>query len=346
MKAPLFFRHGQHIKPHYAPTAGSARGRAGKSTATERPDGKLSGVVTRFDKHQRVKTNPISMGLIDGVWNDAIRYTSRQIGLSGLSIIAGIFCFLVGLYAALHGSGIYLTRIRSIFDLDFYLYPPIFFLAGLLALLWSIRLELFRPIDEPTIFDRKHRKVYRVFCETQPGIKGLFKPWPLVACEYDWDLIDVEHIATVAAGGSTVSRKHTLMFIVRKSADDPTIIDSFNIGNSLILGDQTTPAMWEHIRRFMEESGPALPGAEVVLKPEPGLGLWERFRRITPLSKQYWDYWRAELPLMLFAHVMFPFMILWVFFRWLSDKTAKLIEWPKEVMEAINADFQMGRDNK
>ena len=51
---------------------------------------------------------------------------------------------------------------------------------------WSIRLELFQPIDQPTIFDRKHRKVYRIFSESQPGWKGLFKPWPMRACEYDW----------------------------------------------------------------------------------------------------------------------------------------------------------------
>jgi hypothetical protein len=339
MKAPLLFQHGQHIKPHYAPISGSTRGRAGKSTANDRPDRKLSGVVTRFDKHQRVNTNPIAMGLIDAVWKDAIRYTSRQIGLSGLPMIAGVLGFIGMCFGSHMMSSIYSERLHSIFDLVFYVFPPFFFMFGLWFLLFAIRIELFRPIDEPTIFDRKHRKVYRVFSETQPGIKGLFKPWPLVACEYDWDLIDVEHIATVTAGASTVSRKHALMFIVRKSADDPTIIDSFNIGNSLILGDQTTPAMWEHIRRFMEENGPALPGMEGVLKPEPELGLWERLRRISPFSMEYWRYWRAELPLMLFAHIMFPFMIMWVFFRWLSDRTAVPIEWPKEVIDAVGPEI-------
>ena len=58
-------------------------------------------------------------------------------------------------------------------------------LGGLLLFLLSIRLELFRPIDEPVIFDRENRKVYLIARGVASGWRGLFKPWPIRAYEYD-----------------------------------------------------------------------------------------------------------------------------------------------------------------
>jgi hypothetical protein len=216
------------------------------------------------------------------------------------------------------------------------------FLAWLAV--YAIRLELFRPIDEPTIFDRKHRKVYRIFCEAQPGLKGLFKPWPLRACEYEWDLIDAEHNARLVTTGSTVRRDSSLVFNVRKSVDDPTIIDSFNIGNSLIFSlDETVAATYEHIRRFMEEGGPPLPEGESLPQPKPRKGFWARVWLATPFSPSYWRAWRDELPMMLLAHVVFPLTIvlggLWLFFNWLAVATSRPIEWPPEVVAAVGPEI-------
>nr|WP_315189124.1 DUF6708 domain-containing protein [uncultured Albidiferax sp.] len=211
---------------------------------------------------------------------------------------------------------------------------------GIFFIVWTTRLELFRPLDEPTIFDRQHRKVYRFFCEAQPGFTGLFKPWPMRACAYDWDLIDVEHNATLVTTGATVRREHALIFIVRRSADDPTIIDSFTIGNALILVlDDAVDAAWEHIRRFMEADGPHLPPGASLPEAEPEASLWQRLRNVTPFGRPYWLWWREQLPLMLLAHAVLPvsvvFIGLWIFFGWLSVKTSRPVEWPAEVLAAV-----------
>jgi hypothetical protein len=184
------------------------------------------------------------------------------------------------------------------------------------------------PRDEPTIFDRKRRKVYRVFREVQPGFKGLFKPWPLIACEYEWDLLDAEHTATVVTTGSTITRQHALVFIVRKSADDATIIDSFNIGNSLLLGETTVAPVYEHIRRFMEDGGPHLPPGETVgggEEPEATPFTWAGYK--------HW--WRAHRGMMVLYHAILPFFVLWGLFNWLARKTSTPIEWPREVLDAV-----------
>lgn len=222
-------------------------------------------------------------------------------------------------------------------------FAPMFALLGICFLmlwLWIIRLELFRPYDEPTIFDRKHRKVYRIFCEAQPGWKGLFKPWPMRACEYDWDLIDAEHNARVVTSGSTVRRDSSLVFIVRKSADDPTIIDSFNIGSPLLMSlDETVAATYEHIRRFMEEGGPAVPEGEPIPEPQIKRGVFGSLWYYSPFQPWYWAAWREELPMMLLGHVLFPLTIvlggLWLFFNRLAVWTSKPIEWPAEVVAAV-----------
>ena len=338
-RAPPLIRHGSHIKPHYAPAPGEADSWTGISTDEARPDGNDTGIVKRFNKCQRAGETPQTLGLIDQIYPQAIRYNANLAGLRGLSIMAGLF--------TLGGVPFFIFMEWDSFGRGEWVSTSIFLvrvvLAGTTIFLWSARLELFRPIDEPTIFDRKHRKVYRVFCEAQPGWTGLFKPWPMRAVEYDWDLIDAEHTATLVTTGSTVRREHALVFIVRRSAADPTIIDSFNIGNSLIMvTDDAVDATWEHIRRYMEEDGPPLPPGETITVTEPKKSLWQKLLNISPLRSTYWSWWREQLPLMLLAHVLFPisipFVLLWLFLGWLSEKTSRPIEWPPEVVAAVGPD--------
>lgn len=352
MNTPRLIRHGENIKPHYAPAPGQRESWAGKSTPEERPDGNTSGIVKRYSKSKRASEKVMSGGLIAKVSADAIKYTSpAELGLRGLGMIAGALVSSFGVWWSFYTApGIYFWPIDNIFDIPLWFTPPIFFVASILLMLWAIRLELFQPIDQPIIFDRKHRKVYCIFSESQPGWKGLFKPWPMRACEYEWDLIDVEHNASTATTGATIRRDHTLIFIVRRSADDPTVIDSFTIGNSLFVIDDAVDAAWEHIRRFMEESGPPLPNGERLPEAAPRKGLWARVRDVTPLGKPYWEWWRDEFPVMLLAHVLLPlsvvFIGLWVFFGWLAIKTAKPIRWPAEVIASVGPDVAAPTTNQ
>nr|WP_315202675.1 DUF6708 domain-containing protein [uncultured Albidiferax sp.] len=341
MSTPPLMAHGQHVKPHYTPPLGQVNHWAGKSTDAERPDGNASGIVKRYKMHKRASDKPLDMGLIDTCYAQAISYTAKAHGLRGLAFIAGLLGAGFSIFFAFFTAPeIYFWPTRSALDIPLWFFPPLFFALGVFFIVWTIRLEFFRPLDEPTIFDRQHRKVYRFFCEAQPGLKGLFQPWPMRACEYDWDLIDVEHNATLVTTGATVRREHALIFMVRRSADDPTIIDSFTIGNALILVlDDAVDAAWEHIRRFMEEGGAHLTPGESLPTDEPVQSLWQRLRNVTPLSRNYWLWWREQLPLMLLAHALLPlsvvFIGLWIFFGWLSVKTSRPVEWPAEVLEAL-----------
>ena len=103
-------------------------------------------------------------------------------------------------------------------------------------ILKQLRIELFRPEDEPIIFDRKNRKIYRIFREVQPGWKGLFANWPMRQTEHDWDLVDAVHHAVIDANTATISRHHTLVFSVRAGVDDPTVVAAFTVGNGLQMG--------------------------------------------------------------------------------------------------------------
>lgn len=336
MRAPPLIPHGAHVKPHYAPAPGEIDSWAGISTDEARPDGNDTGIVKRYNKRQRASELPQTLGLIGQVYPQAIRYNANLAGLRGLSLMAGLF--------SLWGVQFCVSMVWDSFGRGEWVSTSIFLvmvvLAGTTIFLWTVRLELFRPIDEPTLFDRKHRKVYRVFCEAQPGWTGLFKRWPMRAVEYDWNLIDAEHTATLVTTGSTARREHALVFIVRRSADDPSIIDSFNIGNALIMvTDDAVDAMWEHIRRFMEDNGPHLPPGETITVVEPKTSLWQKLLNISPFRRTYWEWWREQLPLMLLAHVLFPisipFLLLWLFLGWLGEITARPIEWPAEVVEAV-----------
>ncbi len=212
-------------------------------------------------------------------------------------------------------------------------------LSGTAFILKAVRTEFFCLEDEPTIFDRAQRKVYRIFREVQPGFLGLFKPWPVRICAYDWDLLDCEHTATVTGTGSTVTRYHALVFIVGKSAKDPTIIDSFNIGHSYQLGEPTVPAVWEHIRRFMEENGPTLPPGETFapsLRPQT---LLQSLSAVGPFGSNYVLWWKDATGQMILGHLLFPvtipFFLLWGMLNWLSYKTSIRVDWPREIREAI-----------
>jgi hypothetical protein len=339
MSEPKVARHGEHVKPHYAPAPGASEGRAGTSTDEARKDGELSGVVTRYTKGERASSTPIAMGWIKNRYADAIEYTSSPEGMRGLLL-------MIALWGAAIGIGFGVWRLAEELTAEngfngFVVFPPLLFAFGLYMLTLGIRTELFRPSDEPTLFDRAHRKVYRVFRQTHPGIAGLFKPWPLRAAEYDWDLIDVEHQAKLTTTGSTVTRYHALVFIVKRSAADPTIIDSFAVGNSLAMGEQTVPAVWEHIRRFMEERGPHLPPGESLADTTPPHTLWQSLGAVGPFGPKYKQWWYDHPFGMTCLHLILPlslpFFTVWGVCNWLSHKTATPIKWPQEILQAVGA---------
>jgi hypothetical protein len=351
MVIPELLRHGAHIKPDYAGGRGEASTIAGRSTDQERPDGKIDGIVKRFPKKERASDVPTTLGMVRRVHANAIEYLGIADDTRGMFLLFGVigaaFSLWFGLrsWRTLLGEAIADNRF-GISTIIFSIFSFIFILCGVYLILKSVRMELFRPSDEPVIFDRQHRKVYRLFRETHPGLKGLRMRWPMRAVEYDWDLIDVEHIATVTTTGSTVTRYHGLVFIVRRSANDPTIIDSFNVGSGFALGELSVAPVWEHIRRFMEEQGPHLPPGESTAPPPHAPTFWSCVGAVSPFSPRYLWWWRERraffIVIHLFAPVFLPMLTLWGLFNWLSFKSAIDVDWPPEVVAAVASDKSSG----
>jgi hypothetical protein len=216
----------------------------------------------------------------------------------------------------------------------------IFLALGLYGLLMAWHETIGQPEDRPVIFDRKRRKVYRIQREEHRGFRGVFRRWPVLACEYDWDLCDAEHQADLYTTGGTIARNHALMFAVRRSADDPTIIDSFEIGNSYSLGEDLVPNMWEHIRRFMEANGPHLPTPdEPLANREPVQSWWQAMGDVGWFGPNYFKWWRDLPGVTAIGHLISPVAIPMYLLRgtgnYLSRKTAKRYDWPEEVKTAV-----------
>lgn len=335
--------HGERIRQEYAPAPGELAGMAGASTDAERPGGQTSGIVQRYKKGERTYSQPQALGWIKGVYSASIEYAGVTKELKGYAFMMGI-SFSVLFFCGGLASGFILLP-QSVQDDMFGTVVALLIAVAFLAvaayfLVFFLRHDLFRPTDLPIIFDRKSRKVFRILREEQPGLRGVFKPWPIMACEYDWNLVDAEHQADVYTTGGTLHRDHYLMFIVRKSEDDPTIIDSFQVGSSLVLDNKLVDAMWEHIRRFMEEQGPHLPSAKEPLADlQQPVSWWQSMGAVGFLGPNYSQHWR-DAPIITFAlHLAFPvtipMLLLWGTGNWLSYKTAIPVQWPEEVMRAV-----------
>lgn len=332
-------RHGDYVNPECQPLPdGDGSGAFGRSTPEDRPETSGRGIIKRFRKNESVGSRPISFGWIKATYPNAIEYTGITSEARGLLFMWGVFSLLL-----MGGFGVWVWPVPLTAE-EPALYGVFMALACwlfvLFMLLFTNRIELFRPTDEPVVFDRQHRKVYRIFREQAPGWKGLLKPWPLYAVAYDWDLVDAEHNAEISASGTVITQQNALTFFVRKSATDPTIIDFFNVGQIMALTEQSVPAVWEHIRRFMEDNGPHLPPGEAVYAPQPPQNLWRAIRGVMPMGPMPIGQWVASHPFFALVFLALsplfgPLFLIAGIGNWLSHKTAIPIRWPQEVLDAI-----------
>lgn len=337
-QALKLLRHGEHVNPAYAGDD------ALRADDPQREAGQ-SGILRHFDKRESASRNPAALGWVKATYTEAIEYTGRTKSLRGLAFVSA--CFFGPVMVA--GGGALASLIFSHTNMPLWavaldsLFALIGF-SGILFGVWlaalAIRVDLFHLSDEPVIFDRKHRKVYRLFMEVPAGRMRVFKPWPVRACAYDWDLIDAEHHLESMVTGATLSSNHRLMFVVRKSADDSTIIDSFQVGNPMDLNEGLTAAMWEHIRRFMETRGPHLPTPDEPLADQsPPPSWWQGLGETGVFGPGYMARWRTQPGTMTLMHlaapVTVPMLLLWATGNWLSYKTEIKADWPDEVRQAV-----------
>ncbi|WP_159691065.1 DUF6708 domain-containing protein [Cognatazoarcus halotolerans] len=303
-------------------------------------------MVKRFDKHARTHENGMSMGWVKRMHADAIECTRAGDGVRGLGFFFACVSLVVGLIEVWALISVWMDADLIEYFMSIFLVFLIF-VSMLLIPLFLTRAELFAPDDLPVIFDRKHRKVYQITRYTQPGLKGLFQPWPTVALEYDWDLIDAQLNVQTAVGPNMAKRQHSLWFIVRRSAEDDTPIDAFTLGNPFVLNEGLASAFWEHIRRFMEEGGPHVVRGEPLAKVLRPKSIKEGIAQVSPLQGRSFFRWVSEEPFYAFvlavaAPAYLIMLPLWGIGNYLAYKTSTPVQWPQEVLDAVGEPLAEG----
>lgn len=307
-----------------------------------------------YPSDQRAAAETTTGGWVRGVYQYAMEYTTAARSLRGVAFLMG------GMGVAVLSSFVCWMSISSMVHAfrtqphwtDFVVDVPgflIFLAAGIWALRFFGRMEFFQPIDLPILFDRQHRKVYRLIEDLddrgQPKQRG-----HALVIEHDWDDIVAEHHVTTATTGSSVQRHHTLVLMVRdKRPGDfqgpitptnlPPYVDGFGLGDAKVLSEFTTPRVWEHVRRYMNENGPALPRGEQLADTTVPVTWWDSLGAVSVFGPGYVKRWRKSPILMGFMHLisplMFPLAVLMATTNWLSYKTAYPVQWPQEVLDKI-----------
>lgn len=317
-----------------------------------------------YQQEQCAAEEATTGGWVRGVYTEAIEYTTVARSLRGsVFLIGGVggalgAAFMCWLIWTEIQRRFFQTVSPDLFDCLFVL--PSFFAflaAGIWALRFFGRMELFLPLDLPIIFDRKHRKVYRLVEDLDDQGKPKQRGQALVIA-HDWDDIVAEHHVTTATTGSSVQRHHTLVLMVRdKNPGDfhgpitptnlPPYVDGFGLGDAKVLTEFTTPRVWEHVRRYMNENGPALPPGEQLADTTVPVTWWDSLGAVSVFGPGYLKRWRENWGWMAIMHLLSPLMlplaILMATTNWLSYKTAYPVQWPREVLDKVGPPVRLGQ---
>lgn len=338
-------KHGDYVAPEVALLA--------KSTPEE-SDGTASSEPHRqLDKHQAASPHPKAMGAISKVYPHAIQLRdaassvqTRGIGITFFVLILTLLIYISADFIHDFIDEFYLKNI-SYFRISGYFlmtYMAIFLIPKWLLGLW--RLDMFAADEQPLIFDRKHRKLYHLTTPASAFSGSWLKrvqPIEMHAAEYDWDRVEAEHRVEVVFSGQTVTRRHRLVLVVRdypkNGESQGRLLEEIMVGNSLALGETTAPMLWEHLRQYMEENGPALQPGEVMQVAERPTTLWHSMGVVSPFGPRFLWWWQQSRGLVLFSILTFPatlpFFTLWALGNWLSHKTMRKTLWPEEVHQRI-----------
>ena len=319
-------------------------------TANKQSPKKRIDLLRSFSKGKVASDDVTDVGLIKTVYSEAIQFGgSEGNGWHGVSSLFALLCVCIAawtanhaLWALIHPESIMVGKIVLLVIDGTAL--VIFGLATCLALLLFYTVTFFLPSDDSVIFDRGNRKVHWVSMQLAGTSRRAALKRPVIQVRSaDWNLIDAEHRAIVKVNTASASRDHDLAFVVRKSATDSTIVDEFGIAPSMLLGEATVPALWEHIRRYMEEDGPPLPPG--VMEPSPmspkPRNWWQSMGLVGPFGPNYVQWWNKQSGLTLTAHMLLPLSLpvylAWGTLNWLTYATEQKVHWPQDVLDALGS---------
>ena len=212
------------------------------------------------------------------------------------------------------------------FENGFYLLTFFGFIVTFCVFFIGVYFEMFSPSEMPIYFDRARRKVYYVHRGSRRRFI-LFGPSVVEARVIDWSLVDAEHHTKATASTASVSRDHYLVFLMRKSEDDPTIADHY------VIGPIDFPsALWEYIRRYMEKDAAPLTAEETPPYKGPVFDMVEALKQ---RKKDYWRDWKEFPWTQLWQHLVLPLFAVFFLVNRCVVWTAQKVHWPAEVTQAL-----------
>ena len=112
-----------------------------------------------------------------------------------------------------------------------------------------------------------------------------------------------------------------------------------HVSNQVVLNEHNAPRVWEHIRRYMNENGPALPWGEQLADTSVPVTWWDSLGAVSVFGPGYIKRWRESWGWMLIMHLLSPLMlplaILMATTNWVSYKTAYPVAWPQEILDKV-----------
>ncbi|KIQ20515.1 hypothetical protein RT97_28065 [Variovorax paradoxus] len=295
---------------------------SGESTDETRLDGKVFGLTKRYDKKRAAGAQAGHQGRLSGVYRNVIEINGGSlVAAGGYATTLGLICGLLGLY---------FFRDSFFGDLakGHYALTAIGILCLFCVFFIGIYFEMFSPSESPIYFDRARRKVYYVHRSGRRRFI-LFGPSMVEARVIDWSLVDAEHHTKARASTASVSRDHYLVFLMRKSETDPTIVDAYPIGPI-----DVPSALWEYIRRYMERDAAPLIAGEA--PPYKG-ATFDMIEALKQRKQNYWQDWK-ELPFtQLWQHLALPLFAVFFVVNRFVVWTAQKVHWPQEVKDALGA---------
>ena len=306
-----------------------------------------SGIVAKFSKKSGAQRLTTTLGWIKHIRNYSIEYATEKDSVRGFALAAMLVLVPLEIGALLLVIWMGLAFNHWVL----WLACSALFVFGAAVTLYTIilllRTDLFRFSNQGIIFDRKNRKVYRQYQHYSGSLWNILTNSKIISCEYEWDLVDAVHYAQCSTNGVNLVTNHHLVFNVRRSATDATVIDQFIIANPIELNEGLVSAMWEHIRRYMEEDGPPLGSPpEPMATPIKQPSWWQCLAQTHTFGPGYVQRWKTNTGWMVFSHLLFPvflpFFALVASCAWLSYFTEIDATWPEEVQAKIGEPVQVG----
>ena len=278
-----------------------------------------------------------SHGSIVKAYANAISFIDHMGAMEGYMTIVGGFGFLM--------AATYFSLTIS----DGYLWFTIIMAIGAIVCLLIIRSDAIAYRYQPVIFNRVTQKIH-VFID-----EGIWsgKLWQFISPSriesWDWACARAEVVEFITLGGGSVPRtNYALICVVTDVPGSHIAIARFGVGISSAYESESMVQRWEHIRRFMNGTGPHLADGELLYRDESTTSLWGALTWGQPLlgpgSKIFWTgqalhgMWFLTIPGGAFFLILLPITMLAGLMRWISHVAKSEPTWPHEILETLGAE--------